>query len=82
MRRNWHQDYLKAFGKHLREIRLSKNLTQEELCHRSGLQLSHLGRIERGERTLTAPLIYVIATGLGVDQHKLLTFKFKPKKEN
>lgn len=81
MRRNRHQDYVKAFGKHLKTLRLSKDLTQEELCYRSGLQLSHLGRIERGERTLTIPTLYVLATALEMEPKKLLDFKFKLKKE-
>jgi transcriptional regulator with XRE-family HTH domain len=81
MRRNRNQDYVKAFGKHLKKLRLSKDLTQEELCYRSGLQLSHLGRIERGERTLTMPTLYVLATALEMEPKKLLDFKFKPKKE-
>lgn len=82
MGRNRNQDYIKAFGKHLKKLRLSKELTQEELCYRSGLQLSHIGRIERGERTLTLPTIYVLATALEVEPKELLDFKFKPKKEN
>jgi hypothetical protein len=37
--------FIKAFGKHLKKLRESKDLTQEEHCYRSGVQLSHLGRI-------------------------------------
>lgn len=81
MRRTRNQDYVKAFGKHLKKLRLSKELTQEELCYRSGLQLSHLGRIERGERTLTLPTLYVLATALELEPKKLLDFKFKQKDE-
>ena len=81
MRRPRNQDYIKAFGKHLKKLRESKHLTQEELCYRSGLQLSHLGRIERGERTLTIPTLYLLATALGEEPKKLLDFKFKHKKE-
>lgn len=81
MRRPRNQDYIKAFGKHLKKLRESKDLTQEELCYRSGLQLSHLGRIERGERTLTVPTLYLLATALDEEPKKLLDFKFKQKKE-
>lgn len=81
MRRPRNQDYIKAFGKHLKKLRESKDLTQEELCYRSGLQLSHLGRIERGERTLTIPTLYVLATALEVEPKKLLDFKFRQKKD-
>lgn len=65
MRRPRNQDYIKAFGKHLKKLRESKDLTQEELCYQSGLQLSHPGRIERGERTLTIPSLYLMATAFG-----------------
>ncbi|MEO5602514.1 MAG: helix-turn-helix transcriptional regulator [Cyclobacteriaceae bacterium] len=81
MRRPRNQDYIKAFGKHLKKLRESKDLTQEELCYRSGLQLSHLGRIERGERTLTIPTLYLLAIALDEEPKKLLDFKFKQKKE-
>jgi transcriptional regulator with XRE-family HTH domain len=81
MRRPRNQDYIKAFGKHLKRLRESKDLTQEELCYRSGLQLSHLGRIERGERTLTIPTLYLLATALDEEPKILLDFKFKQKKE-
>ena len=81
MRRPRNQDYIKAFGKHLKKLRESKDLTQEELCYRSGLQLSHLGRIERGERTLTLPTLYFLAAALGEEPKKLLDFKFKQKTE-
>ena len=82
MRRPRNQEYIKAFGKHLKKLRVANGLTQEELCHRSGLQLSHLGRIERGERTLTLPTMYVLATALGEEPKMLLDFKFKQKKES
>lgn len=81
MRRPRNQEYIRAFGKHLKKLRESKDLTQEELCYRSGLQLSHLGRIERGERTLTIPTLYVLATALEVEPKKLLDFKFRQKKD-
>lgn len=61
-----------AFGKRVREIRLSVEISQEELAHRSGLDRSYVGQVERGERNLTLENIYRLAGGLGVPTAKLV----------
>jgi transcriptional regulator with XRE-family HTH domain len=68
--------YIKAFGKHLRDLRLSKKLSQEELAGRSGLAISQIGRFERGERSPTLSTILVLSKGLGLEPKKLLDFQF------
>jgi predicted transcriptional regulator len=45
--------YLKAFGDHLRSLRNSQGLSQEDLAGISNTALSQIGRIERGERAPT-----------------------------
>ena len=52
------------FGRAVRELRLEKNLSQEELAHRTGLHRNHVGQIERGELSPTLTTIEVLAAVL------------------
>lgn len=45
--------HLLALGKAIRARRKELGLSQEGLALRSGIDRSHMGRIERGERNLT-----------------------------
>jgi len=73
---NRNSKYIKAFGRHLRNLRLSKKLSQEELAFRCGSVLSQIGRFERGERSPTLSTILLLSKGLGVEPKKLLDFDF------
>lgn len=52
------------FGKRLRQLRLAKNLTQEELAHRAGLHPTYVGGVERGERNIGFDNILKLAQAL------------------
>lgn len=52
------------FGKRIRQLRLAKNWSQEELALRSGLHPTYIGGIERGERNLGLDNILKIARAL------------------
>ena len=71
--------YIAAFGSRVRELRLDRELTQEELSHRSNLWLSIIGRIERGEIDPTLSTVKLIAQALGVHPAELLDFDLSPK---
>jgi len=73
--------YIKAFGKHLKKLRLSKNLTQEDLSFRCVIPQSQVGRIERGERDPTLSTIRRLAKGLGENPNTLLEFKYRDERE-
>jgi transcriptional regulator with XRE-family HTH domain len=47
---NAKDDSLVAFGNAVRHARSDKGISQEELAHRSGIDRSYLGAIERGEQ--------------------------------
>jgi transcriptional regulator with XRE-family HTH domain len=76
MGENRNSRYINAFGKHLRELRSEKGLSQEELAYKCGTTLSQIGRFERGERSPTLSTLLLLARGLGVDPKTLLDFEF------
>jgi transcriptional regulator with XRE-family HTH domain len=57
---------IKRFGKKLREIRKSKNLSQEQLALACGLEYSHINRIELGKVNTSVSHISLLAKGLGI----------------
>ncbi len=64
---------LKALAARIRELRLAKKLSQEELSFRSGLHRTALSLIERGERDpKLITLLKVAEKGLGISVVELL----------
>jgi transcriptional regulator with XRE-family HTH domain len=60
------------FGKRVRELRLAKELSQEELAELAGLHRNYIGGIERGERNLGLLNVVQLAHALSVKPAKLL----------
>lgn len=54
-----------AFGKVVRERRLEKDLSQEELADLSGLHFTYVSSVERGERNISIDNIAKLARALG-----------------
>ena len=69
------KDVEKRFGKRVRELRLAKGLSQEELAYRADVHRTYLGGIERGERNPALKNISAIAEALGVSLSELFTSK-------
>jgi transcriptional regulator with XRE-family HTH domain len=44
-----HNIYLKKFGQNLRQIRLARGLSQEDIAFETDISTNQVGRIERGE---------------------------------
>ena len=61
------KDILIKFGKRTRQLRIIKNLTQEELSYRAGVHRTYIGMIERAEKNITLINIEKIAKALEVD---------------
>ena len=72
--RERNQDNLKAFGEHLRKLRESKGLSQEELAYRAQIAYSSINKIENGKLNSTISTLFDLAKGLQVEKHELLTF--------
>ena len=72
---------IKLFGEKLKELRKSKNITQEQLEHLSGFDLSQIGRIERGVINTSISHVFKLAECLGVSPHEFfLPLKSKSAK--
>ena len=53
-------------GNKLKELRVLKGLTQEELAERADLHPTYIGQVERGEKSLTIASLEKIVEGLGI----------------
>lgn len=62
-----HDKFLKQFGNNLRELRIQKGLTQEDLAFEAELDLTQIGRIERGVTNTSISIAYKLAKALKVN---------------
>ena len=60
------------FGEKIREERLKRNLSQEELAARAGVHRTYIGMIERAEKNITLGNIEKLAKALGVPIEELV----------
>ena len=73
--------FLKALGEHIREIRIKKNLTQEDLGFSIGNSGKQIGRIERGENNVSSCMLYQISKSLNISMKELFDFKIPEKRK-
>ncbi len=62
-------------GRRIRTLRKSRNLTQEQLGGKAGINYKHLGAIERGDENPSLSVLDKIADGLGVEILELFRFQ-------
>lgn len=55
------KDIKRELGKRIRELRDSRDWSQEQMGEASGLHWTYIGQVERGERNLTLESIHKIA---------------------
>ena len=55
----------RQFGKAIRDLRLRRTLTQQQLADACGLDISYVGQIERGQRNPTLGVMQGLASVLG-----------------
>jgi len=67
-----HGQFAKDFGARVREVRLSRGISQEELGYRSGLHRTAISFIERAERSATLETIEKLARALNVQPAELM----------
>ena len=65
----------KEFGARLKECRKLKNMTQDELARKTGVERQHISRIERGITACSIDLLPVFSDVLQVSTDYLLMGK-------
>jgi transcriptional regulator with XRE-family HTH domain len=63
---NRDKEILNRFGNHLRELRLAKKLSQQELELKAEISKNQVGNIERGEVNITLITATAIAKALNI----------------
>lgn len=63
------------FGSLLRLARVAKKMKIWQLAEKAGVEVKHLGRIERGEKKPSFDLIVALAESLGVSAAKFFEFE-------
>jgi len=72
----------KNLGLRLRELRLKKHLTQEQLAEKTGLSVTFVGLIERGVNIPSVKTCNKIARALGVTLDELFYFPGEDNRTN
>lgn len=59
-------DFLKLVGERIRTIRKEKGYTQESLSEKSGIHVTYISDIERGERNISMETLEKVITALDI----------------
>lgn len=73
------EEYLKAFGEHLRRVRKRQGLTMMQVAFEADIEYSQVAKIERGITNTTISTVHLLASALGVKPAELFDFPFPPK---
>lgn len=65
-------------GMRIREIRLEKRVTQQELADLCGYEISNMSRLEAGRANATLVTIETVSKALNVEAIELFRFKNSP----
>lgn len=66
--------FRKKLGEQIKQLRIQKGLTQEELSLESGISRSHIAMIESGKRDMTLSALFKISRALGKTVKKIFEF--------
>lgn len=73
--------FSKRVGLVIRELRLEKGWSQQQLAERMDYERSRIGRLELGQTAITVDILLDAANALQVDLHALLPVEVRLKKE-
>jgi len=66
------RDVSSRFGARLRQLRRERNLTQLRMANDFGIDRSFISDVERGRKSISLPMLEVIALGMKVTLSELL----------
>ena len=66
------EGHLRQLGAAIRAARLAQSLSQEALADASGIDRSHMGKIERGERNVSVLNVIRVAAALDLTVASLM----------
>ena len=75
MKYSRHEAGIKKFGLRVKELRLQKGFSEEQLAWETGLEFSQINRIENGKINTSISNIFIIAEALKIEPQELLRFK-------
>jgi DNA-binding XRE family transcriptional regulator len=67
------QDVSSRFGLKLRTLRKERNLTQQVMAVHFGIDRSYISDVERGKKSISLPMLEILALGLKVSLSDLLS---------
>ncbi len=68
---------VEQFGLKLKEIRLSRGLTQQSLSSLCDIDIRTIQRIEKGEQNITLKILFALANSLDMHPADLIQFLIK-----
>lgn len=68
------QELLKSFGQHVKNIRLTQKISQEELALKAELDRTYISGIERGLRNVSLINIVKLANALNISITEIVNF--------
>lgn len=71
------ETFILNLGVHIRQLRESKNLSQQDLANDCGIPKSQVARIERAKINTTVRTLIKIANALEIEPKELLNFQIK-----
>lgn len=66
------KQFLSALGLNVKNRRIQQKLTQLELCHAAGIDLSYISRIERGQVNVSIEALLKVSNALKCNARDLL----------
>lgn len=72
------KEAIKLFGNSIRQKRVQKGLSQEELSYQCHIDTRQIGRIERGEVNATISTVFALARALELEVAHLFDFALPP----
>lgn len=61
-----------TFGQVIKELRSSKDLSQESLGFKAGLDRTYIWRIENGKRAPSLEVVFLLAKALDMKPHEIV----------